>query len=144
MREKALNLLGLMRKANAVQIVETDAGAAARAGSAKLLILASDASDNAKSRAKGFVYGKGIPLITVPFLKEEISAHVGKSGCSMAAVCDLGFADSFLKLLQQISPGLYDETAQIIAAELDREKRRRRERMSHEKNKRIGKRRNNA
>ena len=55
MREKALNLLGLMRKANAVQIGETDAGAAARAGSAKLLILASDASDNAKSRAKGFV-----------------------------------------------------------------------------------------
>ena len=43
MREKALNLLGLMRKANAVQIGETDAGAAARAGSAKLLILASDA-----------------------------------------------------------------------------------------------------
>ena len=144
MKEKALNLLGLMRKANAVQIGETDAGAAARAGSAKLLILASDASDNAKSRAKGFVYGKGIPLITVPLLKEEISAHVGKSGCSMAAVCDLGFADSFLKLLQKLSPDLYDETAQIIAAELDSEKQRRRERMSHEKNKRIGKRRNNA
>ena len=144
MREKALNLLGLMRKANAVQIGETDARAAARAGSAKLLILASDASDNAKSRAKGFVYGKGIPLITVPFLKEEISAHVGKSGCSMAAVCDLGFADSFLILLQQISPGLYDETAQTIAAELIREKQRRSERAAHEKNKRIGKRRNNA
>ena len=144
MKEKALNLLGLMRKANAVQIGETDAGAAARAGSAKLLILASDASDNAKSRAKGFVYGKGIPLITVPFIKEEISAHVGKSGCSMAAVCDLGFADSFIKLLQLISPGMYDETAQKIAAELAREKQRRRERSAHEKNKRIGKRRNNA
>ena len=144
MKEKALNLLGLMRKANAVQIGETDAGAAARAGSAKLLILASDASDNAKGRAKGFVYGKGIPLITVPFIKEEISAHVGKSGCSMAAVCDSGFADSFIKLLQLISPGMYDETAQKIAAELAREKQRRRERSAHEKNKRIGKRRNNA
>ena len=144
MREKALNLLGLMRKANAVQIGETDAGAAARAGSAKLLILASDASDNAKSRAKGFVYGKGIPLITVPFIKEEISAHVGKRGYSMAAVCDSGFADSFIKLLQLISPGMYDETAQKIAAELAREKQRRRERSAHEKNKRIGKRRNNA
>lgn len=144
MREKALNLLGLMRKANAVQIGETDAGSAVRAGSAKLLILASDASDNAKSRAKGFIYGKSIPLITVPFLKEEISAHVGKSGCSMAAVCDLGFADALIKLLLLISPGLYDETAQIIAAELDREKQRRRERTSHDKNKRIGKRRNNA
>lgn len=144
MKEKALNLLGLMRKANAVRIGETDTGAAARSGSAKLLVLASDASDNAKSRAKGFVYGKGIPLITVPFLKEEISAYVGKSGCSMAAVCDLGFADSFIKLLQLISPGMYNDTAQIISAELIREKQCRLERSAHEKNKRIGKRRNNA
>ena len=56
----------------------------------------------------------------------------------------MGFADSFLILLQQISPGLYDETAQTIAAELIREKQRRSERAAHEKNKRIGKRRNNA
>ena len=144
MREKAPDRLALILKTSWVQIAYTDSGAAARSVSPKLLILASDASDNAKGRAKGFVYGKGIPLITVPFLKEEISAHVGKSGCSMAAVCDLGFADSFLKLLQQISPGLYDETAQTIAAELIREKQRRSERAAHEKNKRIGKRRNNA
>lgn len=144
MREKALNLLGLMRRANAVQIGETDTGSAVRAGSARLLILASDASDNAKKRAEGFVYGRGIPLITVPFRKDEISAHAGRSGCSMAAVCDTGFADAFMKLLLIISPGMYEDTAQTISAELDREKQRRREKTAHEKNKRIGKRRNNA
>ncbi len=144
MKEKALNLLGLMRKANAVQIGETDTGAAVRAGAAKLVLLASDASDNAKSRAEGFVYGKNIPLIRVPFLKEEISAAVGKSGCSMAAVCDLGFADSFLKTLLLIWPGKFDDAAEVISAGLIKEKQRRRESLAHEKNKRIGKRRNNA
>lgn len=144
MKEKALDLLGLMRKANAIRIGENDTGAAARDGSAKLLILASDASDNARRRAKGFAYGKAVPLISAPLLKEEISAHVGKSGCSMAAVCDLGFADALIKLFTQISPGIYDDTAELIAAELTREKQRRRERTAHEKNKRIGKRRNNA
>ena len=73
MKEKALNLLGLMRKANAAQIGETDTGAAARAQTAKLVVLASDASSNAQSRANGFVHGRDIPLITLPFTKQEIS-----------------------------------------------------------------------
>ena len=109
MRERALNLLGLMRKANALQIGENDTGAAARAFKAKLVIVASDASDNAVKRAKGFVYGRGIKLITVPFTKDEIAEHLGKSGCSMAAICDLGFADAFIKLLCELCPDEYSE-----------------------------------
>lgn len=38
MKEKALNLLGLMRKANAVQIGEENTGASVRAGTSKLLL----------------------------------------------------------------------------------------------------------
>lgn len=144
MKTKALNLLGLMRKANAAQIGETDTGAAARAQTAKLVVLAKDASDNAKSRARGFVYGRSIPLITLPFTKEEISGYVGKTGCSMAAICDLGFADAFMKILLQISPDEYAETAESIAERLVREKQRKRENTAHEKNKRTGKRRTNA
>lgn len=144
MKEKALNLLGLMRKANAAQIGETDTGAAARAQTAKLVVLASDASSNAKSRAKGFVYERSIPLITLPFTKQEISDHVGKSGCSMAAICDLGFADAFMKLLCELSPDDYGETAQLISERLKNQKQRQREAKAHEKNKRTGKRRNNA
>ena len=40
MREKTLNLLGLMRKANAIAVGETNTGGAVRAGKAKLLLLA--------------------------------------------------------------------------------------------------------
>ena len=41
MREKALNLLGLMRKANALRIGEEDTGSAVREHEAKLVLLAS-------------------------------------------------------------------------------------------------------
>lgn len=144
MKDKALNLLGLMRKANAAQIGETDTGAAARAQEAKLVILASDASDNARSRAKGFVYERDIPLIVTPFTKQEISEHVGKSGCSMAAICDLGFADAFMKILAEASPERYSEASEKISEKLEREKKRKKEQKAHEKNRKTGKRRNNA
>lgn len=143
MKEKALNLLGLMRKANAAQIGETDTGAAARAQTAKLVVLASDASSNAQSRANGFVHGRNIPVITLPFTKQEISEHVGKSGCSMAAICDLGFADAFLKHLCELDDG-YADTAKTISERLKNQKQRKRETKAHEKNKRTGKRRTNA
>ena len=52
-RIKAANYLGLMRKAGAHRAREHDAGAAARAGKACLLLLVQDASDNARKR-EGF------------------------------------------------------------------------------------------
>ena len=144
MKEKALNYLGLMRKANAAHIGETDTGAAVRGNAAKLVVLASDASDNARSRARGFVYGRNVPLIVAPFTKEEISAHVGKNGCSMLAICDAGFADAFMKCLAALDEEKYSECAEKIAEALRREKQRKKENEAHERNKRTGKRRTNA
>lgn len=143
MREKALNLLGLMRRANALSIGEEDTGSAVREHAAKLVLLASDASPNAKKRAAGYMYGSKAPLITAPFTKEEMSLHVGKSGCSMAAVCDIGFANAFMKLLCKISPAEYDEAAQTIQRRAIESKKRKNDSIRL-KNKRIGKRRTNA
>ena len=75
MREKALNLLGLMRKANALRIGEEETGAAVREHEAKLVLLASDASPNARKRASGYMYGSKAPLITAPFTKESRAAQ---------------------------------------------------------------------
>ena len=49
MREKALKLLGLMRRANAIQPGEDRAGEAVQAGKARLLLLASDAAVSRRS-----------------------------------------------------------------------------------------------
>lgn len=144
MREKTLNLLGLMRKANAIAVGETNTGGAVRAGKAKLLLLASDASDNARSRARGFTHGRDVVTVTLPFTKDEIAAHVGVSGCAMAAITDIGFANAFMKSLAAAVPEGYDESTAEIQRRFERADRRKKEAAAHEKNKRIGKRRNNV
>lgn len=144
MREKTLNLLGLMRKANAIAVGETNTGGAVRAGKAKLLLLASDASDNARSRARGFTHGRDVVTVTLPFTKDEIAAHVGVSSCAMAAITDIGFANAFMKSLAAAVPDGYDESAAEIQRRFEKADRRKKEAAAHEKNKRIGKRRNNV
>lgn len=144
MREKTLNLLGLMRKANAIAVGETNTGGAVRAGKAKLLLLAADASDNARSRVRGFTHGRDIVTVTLPFTKDEIAAHVGVSGCAMAAITDIGFANAFMKSLAAAVPDGYDESAAEIQRRFEKADRRKKEAAAHEKNKRIGKRRNNV
>lgn len=144
MREKTLNLLGLMRKANAIAVGETNTGGAVRAGKAKLLLLAADASDNARSRARGFTHGRDVVTVTLPFTKDEIAAHVGVSGCAMAAITDIGFANAFMKSLAAAVPEGYDESTAEIQRRFEKADRRKKEAAAHEKNKKIGKRRNNV
>lgn len=144
MREKTLNLLGLMRKANAIAVGETNTGGAVRAGKAKLLLLASDASDNARSRARGFTHGRDVVTVTLPFTKDEIAAHIGVSSCAMAAITDIGFANAFMKSLAAAVPEGYDESTAEIQRRFEKADRRKKEAAAHEKNKRIGKRRNNV
>jgi len=143
MTEKALNYLGLMRKADAVKIGETETGAAVRAQQATVVIVASDASENAVSRARGFVYGRNIPIVYVPFSKEDIAIKVGKSGCSMAAICDAGFADAFMKALCEINPEKYSEVSAQVSAVNDMVHKLAREKKAHEINRKNGKRRSN-
>lgn len=144
MKDRILNNLGLMRRANAVSIGETNTGAAARAGKAVLLLLASDASANARNRAEGFVYGKNTIMITLPFTKEEISDRVGVNGCSMLAVTDIGFANALMKSLAALQPESYEEPAKQMAERFSKAAKRKNEAAAHERNKRNGKRRTNA
>ena len=143
MRVKTLNLLGLMRRASAIALGEENSDAAMRQGKAKLLLVASDASDNARKRAADFAAGRSAPVVPLPFSKEEIAAHVGVRGCSMAAVTDLGFAKALLDLLAAQWPEEYAEQASALAGRLEREKKRR-SNAAQERKKSIGKRRTNA
>ena len=144
MSERLLNMLGLMRKAGAIDIGETNTGGACRGGKAKLLLLASDASPNAQSRAAGFTRGRNVCTATLPFTKEEISAHVGVNGCSMAAITDIGFANAFAAALSQEYPGKDDELASAVGQRFSKAERRKKEAAAHERNKRNGKRRTNV
>ncbi len=143
MREKTLKFLGLMRRANALQAGENNAGEAVRAGKAKLLLLADDASDNAKKRAESFTAARSCLLLPLPFSKEELGGALGQGSCSMAAVTDLGFANALIKRLEELDPQRYGEAAEEVARRFSRAERRKREK-GGERNKRNGKRRTNV
>lgn len=142
MADKALNYLGIMRKAGACAVGETDCGSACRGGKAKVLLVAADASENAKSRARGFVYGRGIPMVILPYAKMELAGLLGRGATSMIAVTDLGLAEAFLKALAADGVAEYVEAANQLAEKLAAEKQRKKEQRNHQQNKRFGKRRN--
>ncbi|MCR5665122.1 MAG: 50S ribosomal protein L7 [Oscillospiraceae bacterium] len=144
MREKTLNLLGLMRKAGAIQIGEDNSGTAVHGGKAKLLLLAADASDNARRRAEGFVNGRRTQLIELPFDKEELSQRLGSGSFAMAAVTDLGFAQALMQLLEGLEPERYGPAAEETRRRFERAERRKKEKPGRSRNKGTGKRRTNG
>ena len=140
--DKALNYLGLMRKAGACAVGETDCGIACREGTVKLLLLASDASENAHARAKGFVYGRKIPMLVVPYTKMDLAGRMGRGAVSMMALQDLGFAVAFMKALD--TEGQHTELIAELEEKLAQQNKRKAEKKAHERNKKLGKRRTKA
>lgn len=114
-----------MRKAGKIQIGEDNTGVAVKRGKARLLLLASDAADNAKKRAEHFLIGRRCILIELPFTKAELSDTLAKTGCSMMAVTDMGLATAFLKALSEEEQGKYDEEVKILMQRNEKAKKRR-------------------
>ena len=140
MREKILNLLGMMRRANAITIGEDKAAEIVRAGKAKLLLLASDVSENAARKAENLANGRNVQLLSLPFDREELGSALGVGGCSVAAVTDLGFASAWMKLLAAQWPERYAEAAKAVEDRRDKAIRRKNQKGS----KREGTRRTNV
>lgn len=121
--DKAQEYMGLARKAGLLAVGEDNCGAAVSGGRAKLLLLASDASANAQKRAAGFLTGRRAPLRTLPWSKAELSALLGKRGCSMVCFTDLGLASRFAAAMAQTEP-LWQETSELLSRREDKAARR--------------------
>ena len=70
--DKALNYIALARKAGRIELGEEPVGAAARAQHARLVVVASDASDHTWRRAKSFVAGtqqQCLKVLALAFVK---------------------------------------------------------------------------
>lgn len=141
--DSVLAYLGIARMAGLLETGEKNCGIAVRGGKAKLLLLAADASPNAIRRAQGFIYGKKTVLLQLPLTKEKISQRVGRPGCSMVTVTDLGLAASLAEALAGAVPGMdvYTEAAKELQRRRMRADRRKTEARAHERNKKMGKRR---
>ncbi len=133
--DKSLNYLALARKAGKAELGEEPVGAAARAGKAYLVIVASDASDHSWRRAKSYVSGTDQQCIRLKQTKDELGQTIGRTSLAMAALTDVSLALAFVKALENAD-------AQVLAhltEKSNRQEKRRKEAQAHRKNVRKGK-----
>ena len=140
--DKALNYLGLARKAGLAELGEEPVGGAARALHARLVIVAGDASDHTWRRAMSFVAGTKQQVLRVPFTKDQLGFAIGRQELAMAAFTEPGLALKFVEALgqnekyQAVIEDLQNRTARVL--------KHQQEQKAHQRNVRMGKTRRNG
>ena len=135
--DRALNFLALGKKARLVELGEEPVGAVTRAVKARLVVVASDASDHTWRRAKSFVAGTEQQCIRVPFTKEELGFVVGRQSLAIAAFTDAALALAFVKALPNAEK--FAEVAEKLDIKAQKLRQRRDEAKAHQRNVRKGK-----
>ena len=135
--DKALNYLSLARKAGSAELGEEPAGAAARAGKAYALLVASDCGDHTWRRAKSFAAGTDQQTIRLPYTKDEMGMATGRSSLAIAAITDAALALALVRSLPE--QAAFQEAAAVLEQKVARQKQRQKEAAAHKKNVRSGK-----
>ena len=134
--DKALNYMALARKAGRIELGEEPVGAAARAQHARLVVVASDASDHTWRRAKSFVAGTQQQCIRVPFDKDQLGMAIGRSSLAIAAFTDPAMALAFIKALGD--PQKYAKELEDLEKRTQRVQQRQKEERAHKRNVTMG------
>ena len=135
--DKALNYLALARKAGRIELGEEPVGAVARAKKARLIVVASDATDHTWRRARSFVANSDQLCLKVPFSKDQLGQVIGRTELALAAFTDPALALAFIKALGQ--PDRYKAELESLEKRTQRIQQRQQEAKAHEKNMRQGK-----
>ena len=131
--DKAKSYLGFARKSGNLVLGEERCGEAATEGRLKLLLLASDASDNARRRAEGYTVGHRFPLMGAGMTKEELCSLLGSGGCAMVGFTEWGLASQFASAMAGNNSD-WQETAALLAQRRDKAARRKAAPRKHKSN----------
>ena len=134
---KALNYMSLARRGARIELGEEPCGAAARAGHARLIIVAADASPHTWRRAKSYTAGTDQQCLKVPFSKDELGMAIGRTSLAMAAFTDPALARAFVKALD--GQDAYREVLEALEQKTKRVRQRQDEAKAHQRNVRVGK-----
>ncbi len=127
-----LNLLGLAKKANLLELGEEACAAASRLGRVRVVLTASDAAEGTRFRSESFSLQAGIPHIPVSETKEELGNALGKRPCAVIGVCDAGMAAAIVKKLSGANAD-----AAIVAEDMEKKADRILKRRNKKKKKRA-------
>ena len=134
---KALNYMSLARRGARIELGEEPCGAAARAGHARLIVVAADASPHTWRRAKSYAAGTDQQCMKVPFSKDELGEAIGRTSLAMAAFTDPALALAFVKALPEQEE--YREVLENLETKVKKVKQRQDEARAHQRNVRTGK-----
>ena len=94
---KALNYLGLARRAGRLEIGEDGTLASIKNGRAKGVFLAEDAAENSRRRTVRLAEDHHIPSRILPVTKEALGRALGRDKVALVAVCDEGLAKAAME-----------------------------------------------
>ena len=133
MQNKALGLLGIALKGGNIEIGEDPVGNSARAGKARLIILASDAADHTLRRARSFASVHDTPFVQIDADKDRLGGVFGRTTVAMLALTDVFLAERFLSCLDR--PERYEEARQAVGHKAAQMKARKQEKPRSKKGK---------
>ena len=133
--DKYLNYLALARKGGLAELGEELVGAAARAGKACVILVASDAGDHTWRRAKSYVAGTDQQCLKVPATKDELGMAIGRTSLAVAALTDPMLALACVKAMEKPDRQILE----VLEQKAQRKKDRQKEAKAHQKNLRKGK-----
>lgn len=134
--DRAMGYLALARKGQLAELGEEPVGAAARAGKAYAVLVASDASEHTWRRAQSYVAGTDQQCLRLDSTKEEMGLAVGRTSLAIAAVTDPALA---LALVQSLGREKDADAVAVLTQKARRRKQRLAEAKAHRRNVRRGK-----
>ena len=119
-----------------MELGEEPVGAAARAQHARLVVVASDASEHTWRRARSFVADTEQLCIRVPYDKDQLGQAIGRTSLAIGAFTDPALALAFVKALPPKEG--YGQIIEGLKRRTERIRQRQAEEKAHQRKKRKG------
>ena len=112
--DPVLRMLGLARRAGKLAYGDELVREACFDHKTRCVFIAGDAGANAATKAAFYADKANVPCVTLPHGKLELGSAIGKAGCAMCAVADIGMAAAAVNKLAEQDPA-YAEVAQQLS-----------------------------
>ncbi len=99
MQSNYLGLLGLARRAGMIEAGDEAVRASISQKRARVVLIASDASERTHDTFIFIAESAGIPVITLDETREQLGNALGKRPCAAVAVCDIGMSAAIVNKL---------------------------------------------
>lgn len=111
--DPCLGMLGLARRAGKLAFGDELVRQMCAEHKARCVLVAADAGESTAKKAALYAARVNVPCITLPHGKEELGAAIGKNGCAVCAVSDIGLAAAAIGKLAAQHPEYAGVAAQL-------------------------------